>query len=237
MAQKVPIADIDVAGSTQVRVSLSLSTIEDYAQALADGVLLPPVRLARTGDGRLYVIDGFHRIQAAKGLGRRDVDAEVEDGSEVTAVWSALAANREHGIRMTQADKARAIDLALKHPESSGMSDHAIAQHIGVRDETVTAHRERLAITSGSGSGVERGVTTDGRRHPRKNTRRKKVGRPKGSKNKAKAESRPPPEPRDPIEDVIDWDGFDALSLALAQQLIDKARARLLVRREKERAA
>jgi hypothetical protein len=242
MAQMINIKDIDVEGSTQVRVNLSLTTLREYSDRMVDGEQFPPVRLARDSSGRLRVIDGFHRLQATKGLGRDQILAEVENGTQADALWRALAANKAHGARMSQADRQHAIELALAHSETERMSDHAIALHIGVKGDTVTAHRERLrATTSQSGSGSERGVTTDGRSHPRRNTRRKKkIGRPKGSKNKPKAEPDSEPRPATEsisIDDIVDWDAFDAAPITTQVRVADAVRARLAVNRSKGRAA
>jgi len=81
----------------------------------------------------------------------------VTPGSRKDAAWAACAANQTHGLRRTNADKRKAVTLALKlHPE---MSDQAIADHCGVsRNMAFGVRRQHV-----NGLQVEKRVGVDGK--------------------------------------------------------------------------
>ncbi len=69
------------------------------------------------------------------------------------AIWLASRANLTHGVRRTNEDKRRAVEMALSSKGAS-MSDRAVAEHVGVTHplvskvrgevETVTTSTERI---------------------------------------------------------------------------------------------
>ena len=85
------------------------------------------------------------------------VGRAVSAGSRQDAAWAACAANQTHGLRRTNADKRKAVTLALKrHPE---MSDQAIADHCGVsRNMAFGVRRQHVKDLQ-----VEKRVGVDGK--------------------------------------------------------------------------
>lgn len=53
----------------QSRNDISGETVETYAQSYENGADMPPVDIALLDDGRLYLIDGFHRCRARMRMG------------------------------------------------------------------------------------------------------------------------------------------------------------------------
>jgi len=89
--------------------------------------------------------DGFHRIKAAEAAGQKVIEAQVHQGTQADARWASLAANQTHGLRRSNADKERAVRLALAaRPD---MSDRAIAEHVGVDHKMVGKYRAEKAAT------------------------------------------------------------------------------------------
>jgi uncharacterized ParB-like nuclease family protein len=134
--------DIDalrIDGDTQPRSAVCEATVAEYAEDMKAGADFPPVRVV--SDGAAYwLIDGFHRYYAHLRLGRTRIRAEVTTGLLTEAQWLSLAANQGHGLRRSNADKAKAVMKALRmRPD---MSDHAIAEHVGVSHVTVSRHRQ-----------------------------------------------------------------------------------------------
>lgn len=74
---------------------------------------LGPIRVARIGKA-LYVIDGFHRLQAHQMARRGTVWAEVARMSKAEALEAARVANTAHGKRPSRADQQRAWETYLE---------------------------------------------------------------------------------------------------------------------------
>ena len=122
----------------QARVSTDSGTVDEYAEAMKAGQVLPPMIVF--SDGREYwLADGFHRLSALLKIGAETATVMVREGTREDAMWFAVAANKTHGLRRTNADKRKAVIKALElHPE---MSDRAIAEHVGVDHKTVAICR------------------------------------------------------------------------------------------------
>lgn len=99
----VDIADIITRADWQVRVQLDLGTVRTYAGVTRAGGILPPVSLARI-DGALYLVDGWHRLEAAKLNGETFIDASVSDMAEDAARWAAAQANLTHGLPLKRSE-------------------------------------------------------------------------------------------------------------------------------------
>lgn len=139
------LAEIRMDGGTQPRAELDESVIEDYQDAITDGEKFPPVDLFF--DGECYwLADGFHRVKATQRAGLLDIDALIHMGTREDAQWFSYAANKSHGLRRTNADKQRAVQAALRHPDGANKSDRAIADHIGVDHQTVANWRKKMSV-------------------------------------------------------------------------------------------
>jgi ParB-like chromosome segregation protein Spo0J len=57
----------------------SMTAIEQYAAIMAAGVELPPILVRRVNDDRYAVVDGNHRTEAHRRLGRSEI-AAIEVG-------------------------------------------------------------------------------------------------------------------------------------------------------------
>jgi hypothetical protein len=102
---RVKLADIVTRKAWQVRTRLNAATVTQYLTAYrADADALPPVKVANV-NGTLLLVDGWHRIEALKLLGRYDVPAWVFPATEEEARWEAARANLTHGLPL----KAREV--------------------------------------------------------------------------------------------------------------------------------
>lgn len=153
---RVPLTHITFDAGTQVRAALDTTLVAEYAQAMTDGDVFPPVVLFHDGN-RYYLADGFHRVMAAQRNDLRDLPAEVRPGTQQDALWFALGANRKNGKRLNESDKRHAIVLALQAwPERS---QRQIAEQIGcdqawvskVRGEVMTTHQLPSHVTGRDG--------------------------------------------------------------------------------------
>ena len=143
MTRQVLVESIRIDGETQSRAAINEETVAEYAEAMKGGAKLPPLTVFFDGT-EYWPADGFHRLLAAKRIGRKNILADVKKGSREDAAWAACAANQTHGLRRTQADKRKAVEIALRlRPEKSA---RVIADHCGVADHLVAEVRSRCVI-------------------------------------------------------------------------------------------
>lgn len=128
---------------TQPRSKISDEIVSEYAALMDFGVEFPPLDVYDV-EGELVLVDGFHRFEACRKLGRKNVKALVRSGSLEEARWHSYGANKSHGLRRSQSDKREAVQQALKHPHSRQLSDSSIAKHVGVSPSTVGEQRRVL---------------------------------------------------------------------------------------------
>jgi len=143
--RRLYLLQIRLDGGTQPRAGLYQRHIDDLADDMQAGAVLPPVDVMYDGE-TYWLFDGFHRWHATKAA-RGDnaiIEVRVHQGSQQDAQWASFAVNKTHGLRRTTEDKQRAIVAALKHPNGAARSNREIARHLGVDDKTVGAWREKL---------------------------------------------------------------------------------------------
>ena len=114
----IKIKNLDRNG-LQTRVALNEQTVEEYTEAMDAGMEFPPVTVFRDNEGVYRLADGFHRVEAKTRTknyskpGFDTVKANIINGGYAEALKYALSANSNHGLRRTNADKNRAVNIAL----------------------------------------------------------------------------------------------------------------------------
>jgi uncharacterized ParB-like nuclease family protein len=142
--QLINVDRLAISSATQVRTKLCNATISHYSERMDAGDQFPPVVVFQNGDGTYAIGDGFHRIKAAALSKRKQIEAVVHMGNHKDALDYALRANLTHGNRLTNADKRKAVLMALDAwPEES---DRAIARRCGVSDPTVGKYRREQVL-------------------------------------------------------------------------------------------
>lgn len=107
----------------QVRKDLDAGTIERYASIYKAGGVLPALEVARI-DETLFVVDGAHRLEAAKQAGRNRLDCKVVATTSDEAMWRAAQANLEHGLPLKKRELRnvlRAFVKAGRHRKKRGL--------------------------------------------------------------------------------------------------------------------
>lgn len=148
---KLDLKQIRIDGGTQPRAAIQPETVKEYAAAMADGAKFPAVVVYYDGDS-YWLADGFHRLHAARHLELKKVEVEVRQGSLRDAILCSVGANATHGLRRSNDDKRRAVDVLLRDEEWSQWSDREIARRVGVSHPLVAALRPAL---SGNGYQIE----------------------------------------------------------------------------------
>lgn len=132
-------------GGTQPRAELDEPTVRRYMEAMEAGVILPPIVTVYDGTN-YWLVDGFHRAEAAALIGMAVIEAIVHQGTIEDAQWMSFGVNAEHGLPRSNADKRRAVEAALRHPRGQAMSDRAIAEHCKVGAPLVGTMRSELGL-------------------------------------------------------------------------------------------
>lgn len=145
IAVKLGLSDIETTERLQPRASMNLIAIAEYAEVMKNGRQFPPLEVVFDGDS-YWLWDGFHRKAAAEQAELIEVDVNITEGTLQDAEWMALGANQTHGLKRSNEDKRRAVELALGHPASSKLSSNAIAQHCGVSNHLVDKIRCSLGV-------------------------------------------------------------------------------------------
>jgi hypothetical protein len=122
---------------------VDVGIVAEYADAMEAGANFPPIVVYFDGEA-YWPADGFHRIGAAKKIGRETITAEVHDGGKRDALLHAVGVNAHHGLRRTAADKRRAIVAMLRDPQWAKWSDREIGKRCAVDHKTVAKVRAEL---------------------------------------------------------------------------------------------
>jgi ParB-like chromosome segregation protein Spo0J len=119
---------------------------------------VPPIVVHRP---TMRVIDGVHRVHAARSLGRETIRALLFDGDEVAAHIEAVRSNVTHGKPLTLAEReAAAVHIVQLVPD---WSDRRIAGVSGLSPKTVARLRTRATVDSAQSRAR---VGRDGRLRP-----------------------------------------------------------------------
>lgn len=125
-----------------MRAAMNQQAVNEYAEALKAGARFHPVVVFEDDHSQLLLSDGFHRIEAHIKAGFREITARIYPGDRVAALKHAFRANNKHGVRRTNADKRRAVEVALR--EFPELSTHEIASMTEVSQAFVSIYSRKL---------------------------------------------------------------------------------------------
>jgi len=165
--------NIMATAATQVRTELNKDVIDHYREDLENGAEFPPVDVfAEKGSEQYILADGFHRLFAHVHAEIDEIEVTLHEGNLHDALMFALGANVEHGLRRSNADKINAVELALKDPQISRLSQQEIADICRVSRETVNRVGRRGALTDPpDNSNVEKKKPEDNKPENNRTTR------------------------------------------------------------------
>ncbi|MCX5410012.1 ParB/RepB/Spo0J family partition protein (plasmid) [Streptomyces sp. NBC_00335] len=117
---------------------------EEHVRLLAARGDTPPILVDRR---TMRVVDGMHRLRAARLRGDESIEAEFLDGGAEELFALAVKLNLENGLPLSQADRMAATVRVLRAwPE---WSDGRIAVQVGLSATTVSVIRRRSAVPGG----------------------------------------------------------------------------------------
>lgn len=186
--KQIDIKKIIEQRGVQPRDAIESSAIKDYAEAMREGAKFPPIVVFDLNDDYYLLAHGFHRYRAAISAGLLTIAAEVKKGDIHDAILFAVGANREQGkigVRFSNADKRRSVEMLLGDERWREWSDRRIAQAVGVSDRFVNGLRSANGSQLGTVPSSTR-VGLDGKRRPAGKPRKPKAE--KGGKDGERGE-------------------------------------------------
>lgn len=166
-----------------LREKLREDTIQRYQLNYQRGITMEPVQVYKVND-ELLLVDGFHRLQAAKKAGLTVINAKVSAGTLKDALVAAAKANCDHGLAWSRKEKRSAIAAYLKAwPERA---NGWIAEELRVDDATVRDVRGDLEAVSEIRK-LDKFQGKDGKWYPR--TKKRTPGKSKEHKKDSSASS------------------------------------------------
>ncbi|WP_308377696.1 ParB/RepB/Spo0J family partition protein [Streptomyces sp. ISL-98] len=151
---EVELSSLSLAGSPR----LSGERPEHVQLLAAAQNALPPIVVHRA---TMTVIDGFHRLRAARLRGDDKIAVQFFDGDEAEAFVLAVRLNVTHGLPLALADRKRAAErIIASHPQ---WSDRRVASVTGISPGTVADIRKWAVRESET---HDRRIGQDGRLRP-----------------------------------------------------------------------
>ena len=138
---EIPIDQIRADDSTHLRDHIDFAAVGEYAEAMKAGAVFPDIEVFGVNGQSFWLSDGRHRLEAVKKAGLTSVWARVYQGTQRDAILHSLEANIRHGVRMTNADKRKAVTILINDPEWRLWADNAIAEHCRVSTDLVKSVR------------------------------------------------------------------------------------------------
>lgn len=136
---------------------INKKTLVGYVEAARNGAEFPPIVVFRDQDGKHWLADGHHRLAVAEAIHEGEIKARVHEGGREQALLYAASSNDSHGLRRTNADKRRAVELVLKAC-SSDWSDRRVAEACGVSHPFIARVRVETVTSSGQKAGYAEGA-------------------------------------------------------------------------------
>jgi len=138
--ERLKLSEIRIDGGTQMRASINMDIVKEYADAFRKGAQFVPCVVFFDGVN-YWLADGFHRYHATEAAKIMTLDCEVRFGSVREAILYALKANQNHGLRRTNEDKRKSVHTMLDDAEWCLWSNVKIAIACEVSDTFVASVR------------------------------------------------------------------------------------------------
>lgn len=151
--QKVPINKIKINADVLGRLSLRQEAVEFYASLLDAGTKLKPIKLQKNTN---LLIGGWHRIEAAKLVGKEKILALVGEVPDKDLHLEAFLDNQGHGVQYSKEERNKLIISMYKQDNKTqqeiaevfGVTRTAISKILGVsnvKSDNTNANSETRA--------------------------------------------------------------------------------------------
>ena len=169
----IQINEIQMDKMLMFREKLDEEAIERYQKRYESELFMPPIIVYRVPNKGCLLVDGFHRVTAAKKAGLKTINADVKNGSYDDAVLAAATANVKHGMPLSQEERKKVVKVFLKmHPERT---NRWIAEDVGVSVHNVQKIREQLESSGVQIAHLDKLQGRDGKWYPKKRYNKRKL--------------------------------------------------------------
>jgi hypothetical protein len=136
----VKIDELTFDSSLYPRMKMSWLTAYQYAQAMRAGAVFPPITVGLL-EGKRYVLDGWHRIEAKRLLGEKYISAVLKKFNSKGEMFAeAVRLNSTHGRPLTIQEKVRIIDQLKLY----GFKREEISQIVGIPVDKISVLEARI---------------------------------------------------------------------------------------------
>jgi len=122
--------DVEIVGRSN---GLDFVTVQTYADRMEAGDVFPPIKLVSDGDV-FWLVDGQHRIEAAKKVNSEKIEANVTHGDRWDALEMSGDNNADNGRPRTNEDKRQKVLMFLEGERWKDLSSCEIARKCKVSD-------------------------------------------------------------------------------------------------------
>lgn len=143
--KKLNILNIRIDGGTQPRKEINYDVVKNYAEAMREGTVFPPVTVFFDG-AEYWLADGFHRYHATKSNATTTIEADVHQGSVEDAREYSYGANKDRGYSMSAEDNKEIVRKMLLDPRYKDWTQSRIAKHVGVTEMFVSRVKASMEI-------------------------------------------------------------------------------------------
>jgi len=108
--------------------------VAEYAELMENGVEFDPIKVWEREDGRVWVVDGVHRIEASKRIGKEYIEGEpLNIKDELHYRMEAIKHNLKHGLALRPEERK----LCAQQLYLAGVDPVDIQRLFGVSDRTI----------------------------------------------------------------------------------------------------
>ena len=136
---RIPLDKIVVNPEIVARTKVDEEYLKILMKSLKEDGQLHPITVRPLPDGRYEIIDGLHRVEAAKRLGWKDIEANVVSVDDLEAKFLALKANLVRRNLEPVQEGELVYRIMVKHK----LTEKQVAERLGVSVEWVS---KRLAL-------------------------------------------------------------------------------------------
>jgi ParB family chromosome partitioning protein len=136
---KIPLDKMVLNPEIVARTKIDEEYLALLMKSLKEDGQLHPITVRPLPDGRYELIDGLHRVEAAKRLGWKDIEANVISTDDLEAKFLSLKAN----ILRRSLEPVEEGELIYRIMDKHGFNEKQVAEKLGVSIKWVS---ERLAI-------------------------------------------------------------------------------------------
>ena len=139
--EHMPETDVQVSSLVPGFYLRQAGTDPAHIRLLADAAGTTKLPAILVQEGNYRIIDGMHRVEAAKLRGEVTIRARLIDCTDGEALVLAIKSNVLHGLPLTKADRISGAKRVLAaHPD---WSDRAVAEISGLSAKTIASLRNR----------------------------------------------------------------------------------------------